>query len=812
MALLSGRNKMLPRQDSLPPPNTTTCSGWDCLQQSQQFGVIFSIILSVLTLAFLYWFLFWRRRNPLTKKQQDDDPEIVEIELRSPNSSQTTAVIRFVPGDPGDRRRDSQSGTVFRLYKDITQPGADSLRNPARNDERYILGGSSVSDSSPSQPPGVKGRKKVESSNKQGRGISAPGKQNPEYNQAIEQANASNGRCGFCGQCHTISHQQRLLYMNQLGLNWYNQHPRINPALHTMPTVMPGVQLGQVPRVHCCPYFQPYMAPTYTPMPASTPAAPMVPSQPLHATHFSQTSHKAQAVPAVQPFQPPVGATTTAQANPATADVPKTTVNRIHHPPPAAQPLVYRDTPWWRRWVWRHPTTGRASTIDSDSHRSRSQSPRSSFSPSPDRSQSPEQDRPTRRNFHDGGKDVRPTSRKRGRSPVRQRQEGHSTQVSQKQSDKQPQPEPFPDLNLSDLGSLPSHTTLDSNSAYDCHVDGFTQDKVLAAFERARLAEPKSSRTEVLGPVGVTHNSSKSVFKETPKDSTEEGSQRELSGKQTVDKILITISPPTSSTRSAKTAAGASDPGDSSGLKSTVKISARLHPDSASKREFPGGKRGDRKKILGDGVGEVTKEQFLSPKETSLSRQVFSARRDDHPVLYRVDDDGYETASLGTSTEVRASSSGTAKSAACDDNASLDSRRRRLANRDREIRNQEVINSERYENCPEDFHEGSDLDSFRPRPPRPFTTEAMSLDEDQSSLGDARDELAFKNRNVSRLRRGEVDSMGVQISPPEVVGFGEYEIPQSPSLGPVRKKRGGDSSEFFRFRGSDDNVENKSYE
>lgn len=114
-----------------------------------------------------------------------------------------------------------------------------------------------------------------------------------------------------------------------------------------------------------------------------------------------------------------------------------------------------------------------------------------------------------------------------------------------------------------------------------------------------------------------------------------------------------------------------------------------------------------------------------------------------------------------------------------------------------------------HENYPKGFHKDSDSASFRPRPPRPFTTEAMSDNEDQSSSGGAGDELAFKNRGSSRHGRGGVDSMVVQTSPPDAIGFCDDELPPPPSLRPGRKKRGGDSSEFFRFRGSDDNVENK---
>ncbi|TLD33407.1 hypothetical protein PspLS_00565 [Pyricularia sp. CBS 133598] len=802
MALLSGRSKMSPRQNSLPPPNTTACSGWDCLQQSQQFGVIFSIILSVFTFAFLYWFLFWRRRKPLTKKQQGDNPEVIEIELRSPGSSQTTALIRFAPGDLGGGRKDSQSETVFKFYKEIPQSDNEPVRLSARSDGHYITEGLLVPDPSSSRPPEVKDRKRVQSSNNQGPVTQTPGKKIQAHNQAIEQINAKDGRYDFCDQRHKISHHQRMMYMNQLGTYWYNQQLRIPPRLHAMPTAMPGVQLGQVPMVHCYPY-QPYLASAYAPMPATTPAASMMPSQPLQASNFSQTSHRAQAVPIVQHVEPPFGAPTTTQAQPAKAAVPRTTASGTHITAPTGQPPVYRDTPWWRRWVWRYPTTGRASTIDSESHISRSHSTHSLSSRSSNRSRSPDQDRSAHRNSRDGGKDVRSTSRKRRGSPVDQRQEEHSTMLSEKQTEKQPRPELSTDFNLSDLGSLPSHTTLDSYSSHGSQINGVSMDKILADFERAKLAESKSPRTESLKPAEVSRSSSRGVIMEKHRHSVVEGPQNEPTGRRTVDRILITISPPISSTRSAKTSGGASDPGDSSELKSTTGKSARLHPDAASKRILRGGRRGDRN----DTSEEGTKEQFLSPKETLL-RQDVSPRTDGRPVLYRVDNDGDGTASLCTSIQAMASSSGTPESATYDDNASPDSPRRRLANRDREVRNLEVIAGESHKDYPQDFHEGSDSASFRPRPPKPFRTEAMSDDEDQSSEGGAGDELAFKNRNSSRTRRGRggVDSMEVQISPPEAIEFCE-ELPQSPSFRPGRKNRGGDSSEFFRFRGSDDNVE-----
>ncbi|EHA50784.1 hypothetical protein MGG_06463 [Pyricularia oryzae 70-15] len=760
---------MLPRQNSLPPPNTTACSGWDCLQQSQQFGVIFSIILSVFTFVFLYWFLFWRRRNPLMK-QHDDDPDVVEIELRSP-SLQTTAVVRFAPGDPGDGRKASRSETVFRLYKEIPQPENELPRYSARSDGRYIPEGSSFSDSSLSEPQRVKDHKRTQPRNKQGLDLSTPEPQSLAHNQAIGQANTRDGACDFCNQHNTIYCQQRMLYMNRLGTNWYNQQPRIHPRLHVMPTAMPGVQLDQVPMVHCYPYRQPYMAPAYATMPANTPAAPMMPSQQPQATYFSQISHGAHVVPIVQPSQPFLGATT-AQAEPAKADVRRTTAPRTRNPVPVAQPSVYRDAPWWR-------------------------------SRSSNRPKSPDQNLSARRKPYDYGKDVRPKSRKRGRSPDEKRQEEHSAKLSQKH------PEPSSDFNLSDLGSLPSHTTLDSYSSHGSHINGFSRDKILADFERAKLAESNSPRTEVLEPAEVSLSSSDSSVKETLKDSVVEGPQHEPSGKQTADKILITISPPTSSTRSAKTAAGgARGPGDGSEIRSIDGRFARLHPDSASKRVLPGGERGYRKDSSRDGAQEETKQQFLSPKETLL-RQDISARTDNRPVLYRVENDGDETASLCTSTQAMASSSGSPENANYDEDASLNSHHRRLASRDREGRNLEGVDTESHENYPKGFHKDSDSASFRPRPPRPFTTEAMSDNEDQSSSGGAGDELAFKNRGSSRHGRGGVDSMVVQTSPPDAIGFCDDELPPPPSLRPGRKKRGGDSSEFFRFRGSDDNVENK---
>ncbi|TLS22758.1 uncharacterized protein PpBr36_06052 [Pyricularia pennisetigena] len=808
MPLLPGRNKLLPRQDSQPPPNTTACSGWDCLQQSQQFGVIFSIVLSVLTFVFLYWFLFWRRRKPLTKKHEDDDPGIVEVELRSLGSSQTTAVIRFAPGDPGDVRKDNRRGTVFRLHKELPQSDGESPIYPGRNDRHYVLECSSVPDLSHPQPPGVKGCERAQLSTKQGPSISTPARQNLASNQAIEHTNAKHGPSAFCDQRHTISHQQRMLYMNQLGTKWYNQQSRIPHRLHTMPTAMPGVQLGQVPMVHCYPYIQPYMAPAYTHMPASTPAAPMVPSQPLQATHFSQTPHEPEVVPIVQPFQPPFPATTTAQAKPSRAHVPRTTAPRTHHTAPTAQTPVYRDAPWWRKWVWRYPTTvGRASTIDSDSHRSRSRSTRSSSSRSSNHTESPDQDRSASQRSPVSGKDVRPTSRERGGSPIDQRQEERSTKLSQKSSKEQPQPELSPDFDLSDLGSLPSHTTLDSYLTHDSHINEFSRDKILAHFERAKSVESKSPRIEPLGSAEVIPSSSKSTVKDIAKDSVIEGCRREPSDKQPIDKILITISPPTSLTRSAKTAVGISESGDSSELNSTGGRSARLYPVSASKRVLPGGKICDRKDTSGVGVERETKEQFLRPKEIPLCQDV-SVGTDERPVLYRVDNDGDETASLGTSTQARASSSSTTKSAAYNDEASIDTPRRRIANRDREVRNLEMLDRESHEIYPEDFQEGSDSASFRPRPPRPFTTEAMSFDADRSSAGGAKDEPASKNRSSSKQGRGEADSMEVQSSP-EVVGFYKDMLLQPPSRKPGRKKLSGDSSEFFRFRGSDDNVENK---
>jgi hypothetical protein len=38
------------------------CSGWNCLNDSQQFGIIFSIVVSALTVVFLYCYLFIKQR------------------------------------------------------------------------------------------------------------------------------------------------------------------------------------------------------------------------------------------------------------------------------------------------------------------------------------------------------------------------------------------------------------------------------------------------------------------------------------------------------------------------------------------------------------------------------------------------------------------------------------------------------------------------------------------------------------------------------------------------------------------------------
>lgn len=102
-----------------PLPSVPPCSGWECYNSGQQFGILFSVISSVALLGFLYYYLaikhkvgWWRHAEPNDDDNDNDnddqDVELIRIRrvsddlflVRTPSAQRTRRRKNGVP--PGD--------------------------------------------------------------------------------------------------------------------------------------------------------------------------------------------------------------------------------------------------------------------------------------------------------------------------------------------------------------------------------------------------------------------------------------------------------------------------------------------------------------------------------------------------------------------------------------------------------------------------------------------------------------------------------------------------------------------------------------
>ncbi|KLU84262.1 hypothetical protein MAPG_03307 [Magnaporthiopsis poae ATCC 64411] len=816
------------------------CSSWECMNQATQFGIVFSVIFTALTIIFLYWYLVLKQRQP---PDGSGDVEVVEIELPCPGRAEEGARLQWRNYEGQDTATRAPANIFFFTQPQIIRPPKPRRQieyRQAHEDEPEDRQAHSEEDTLGQESPPPSRRRKPKKPNNPS--PQPPTKTLPpftyhagfpEYNPASPSASAQ-------------SHEQRPVWANYHWQSppWtWQQQQQLQPQQQAQPghASQPYHHTGsyQPSQPQMMYWYQVAQRPANPHAPRAMPVSVQVPQVPqafpqslqqtVQSTHpgqFARLAQFTQTVQFTQPVQPTSipqhtqptqpaqqGTTRKSEATLSQQDFMGQPASSIH--PPTALPAMSRtmrtnsihtdqhgDEPvtrgasWWRRLIWRLPVTGRASTVDgSSTSRSLSTeaSPSRSPSPAPRRSKRRFRSQETRHRDRRRPQDspaaderISGSLSSRSRSPSRVRARGRVANGSRKHPRRYSEslggdiPEPqsdHPDDRPSRRSSTPDFPDLSS----------------LPSHTTLDSAEPPSSPST---KHGKNH-------------STRDRPYPERSGSIATDwrpqsHTQVTEPPePTETPQISMTPSQAAVARDSIGRRPPAGIDRRVSFDEDPVSQS-------------HTIEEISETTESAPGISEQREPPDNAQRVKlHPripaveprVLY-VEASPSEQGRAGLASEPTKSEAGSSTVvvakvdagnglAGADPEPGNDSIPRstnQAQHRDRHVRDRRQTSSHRTSvgrRRRSDAASSDSGESYMPSPPKPFATQTFS------------GRTSITGRKFGRDSKLSVaDSMEVQLSPDETVFPGQKIPPAKQRRG--SEARGSSSTTFYRFRGSED--------